>query len=623
MNVSPLPQTTQNFGLRLLNAVSRHGSQVFVGLLFVATLTAAQAEALIGAIPSRQQWSLDGKWRYIVDRYQGGSFGFSPVWRDAKPADQSDRVEYDFDTSPTLWVPGDWNSQSVELFNYEGTIWYRTQFEIPPGASGNRLFVYFGGANYSTRVYLNSQELGQHEGGFTPFNFEITDPVQPGTNTLIVSVSNTRWGDGIPGKTTDWWNYGGITREVRLVALPSSFIENFKLQLAKGSATQATGWVKLNGKKHPAQVEVVIEELGVRKSFEVDSAGRAQVSLDLQALERWSPDQPKLYAVQIRAGEDVVTDQIGFRTLETRGPELLLNGKPIFLRGVCLHEEESLRGGRAWSREDAKRLLGYARDMNCNFVRLAHYPHNENIIRLADEWGIMLWCEQPLYWGIDWKNSQVLTKAKRMFDEQIARDQNRAAVIIWSVCNETGISQPRNNFLADVAAHVRSQDDTRLLSAALKPDNDHTSDKDPVLYFSDPLGEHLDVVAFNEYVGWYNGLPDRCKEKTFQVNYEKPLIVSEFGGGALQGYHGDKEARWTEEYQEWLFQETIPMLEKIPQLRGTAPWVLVDFRSPLRMLPGIQDGWNRKGLISERGERKKAFLVMQEWYGRKATEPAE
>ena len=596
-------------------AVGILSSTATLGLL---NIVSARAEALMGDIPARQQWSLNGKWRYIVDAYEGGQFGFSPVWKDAKPKNSGDRVEYDFDASPTLWVPGDWNSQSEKLFYYEGTIWYRRQFEIPPDAAGKRLFIYFDGANYQTQVYVNGKELGRHEGGFTPFNFEITDKTVAGTNTLIVGVSNTRRTDGIPGKTTDWWNYGGLTRDVRLVAVATNFIRNFKLQLAKGSADQATGWVELDGKAPADKVEVSIEELGVRATFPVDKAGRAELSIKLNKLTRWSPAHPKRYTVVLQAGEDTVTDQIGFRTLETRGKDILVNGESVYLRGVCLHEEEAAGGRRAWSREDAQKLLGFAKEMNCNFIRLAHYPHNENIIRLADEMGIMLWCEEPLYWGIDWKNDAVLAKAKRMFDEQIARDGNRASVIIWSICNETWITEPRNRFLADLAAHVRSQDDTRLLSAALKPDNDSTSGEDALVKFSDPLGQQLDVVAFNEYVGWYNGLPDRCAEKNFQVNYDKPLIVSEFGGDALAGLHGDRNTRWTEEYQEWLFQESIPMLAKIPQLRGTAPWILVDFRSPLRQLPGIQDGWNRKGLISERGERKKAFYVMQEWYRQKA-----
>ena len=576
------------------------------------------ADPLIGDISTRQQWSLNGKWRYIVDAYEGGKFGFSPVWKDAKPKNKSDRVEYDFDASPMLWVPGDWNSQKPELFYYEGTIWYRRQFEIPPTAAGRRLFVYFDAANYQSQVYLNGKELGRHEGGFTPFDFEITDRIIPETNTLVVGVSNTRQLDGIPGKTTDWWNYGGITRDVRLVALPQTFIRNFKFQLSKGSADQATGWVELDGKTLPEKVELIIEELGVHAIFPIDKTGRANLSVKLNNLKRWSPANPKLYNVVLKAGEDSVTDEIGFRTIETRDKDILLNGESIFLRGVCMHEEAVSAARRAWSPEDAEKVLQYAKDMNCNFIRLAHYPHNENIVRLADRLGLMLWCEEPLYWGIDWKNDAVLAKAERMFDEQILRDANRASVIIWSICNETWSTDARNKFLSELTSHVRALDDTRLISAALKPDNDTTSGEDAILKFSDPLGKLLDVVAFNEYVGWYNGLPDKCAEKTFQVEFDKPLVVSEFGGDALAGFHADRDTRWSEEYQDWLFQESIPMLEKIPQLRGTSPWVLVDFRSPLRQLPGIQDGWNRKGLVSERGERKKAFYIMKNWYEKKS-----
>lgn len=587
-----------------------------IALIFA--IEAAHPAELIGAVPNREQWSLNGKWRYIVDVYQGGSFGFSPVWRDAQATNKSDRVEYDFENSGTLYVPCDWNSQDDKLLYFEGKIWYRKKFDRPPAARGKRLFLYFDGANYDTKVYLNGREIGGHEGGFTPFNFEITADVRDGENTLIVSVNATRYGDGIPGKVTDWWNYGGLTRDVRLIAVPQAFISNFRLQLKPGSASAASGWVQLNGEALPDSVEVRIDELGVQQSFSVNKDGLALLELDLEGVQRWTPQDPKLYEVALAAGADRVADQIGFRTIETRGADLLLNGESVFLRGVSLHEEEPTRGGRAWSMADAEKLLGYAQEMNCNFVRLAHYPHNENIVRLADKLGLMLWCEQPLYWGIDWKNRTVLQKAKRMFGEQIARDGNRAAVIIWSICNETGRNDDRNRFLTAVADHVRSLDDTRLLSAALKPDNDHTSGSDRVLRFSDPLGEQLDVIAFNEYVGWYNGLPDRCREKRFEIKFNKPLIVSEFGGGALAGNHADRETRWSEEFQEWLYEETIPMLETIPQLRGTSPWILVDFRSPLRQLPAIQDGWNRKGLISERGERKKAFYVMKDWYEEKA-----
>ena len=258
--------------------------------------------------------------------------------------------------------------------------------------------------------------------------------------------------------------------------------------------------------------------------------------------------------------------------------------------------------------------------MNCNFVRLAHYPHNENIVRLADEMGIMLWSELPLYWGIDWRNDNVRRKAKEQFRELITRDGNRAAVIIWSICNETGINEARNSFLADIAAHVRSLDDTRLVSAALKPDSGEarkTEAGDYLTSVSDPLGQYLDVVAINSYLGWYRGLPPDCDNTRFEINYNKPLVISEFGAGCKSGVHGDRMTRWSEEFQEWYYQQTTQMFDRIPQLRGMSPWILVDFRSPLRHLPEIQDGWNRKGLVSSDGEKKKAFYVMQQFYADK------
>jgi beta-glucuronidase len=137
---------------------------------------------------------------------------------------------------------------------------------------------------------------------------------------------------------------------------------------------------------------------------------------------------------------------------------------------------------------------------------------------------------------------------------------------------------------------------------------------DTTQMIDDPLGEYLDVLGCNEYVGWYDGLPEKADRLEWRSKYQKPLVMSEFGGDALYGHHGDALTRWTEEYQENIYQHQIAMLKKIPFLRGTSPWILTDFRSPRRPLPRIQDYWNRKGLISSRGEKKKAFYVLQQWY---------
>src|SRR5687768_4021069 len=583
-------------------------------LLVLVTSVRAQQIDLIANADGRKTISLDGKWQVIVDPYESGFYNYryqpsdNGYFKNAKPKTKSDLIEYDFDKSRTLKVPGDWNTQSEQLFFYEGTIWYKKSFDYQRKPN-TRLFVYFGAANYRADVYLNGEKLGHHEGGFTPFNFEITKLVRDTGNFLVVKVDNKRSRDAVPTLMTDWWNYGGLTRDVKLVETPATFVHDYFIQLRKGSRDRISGWVKLAGDKLKQTITLRIPEAGIEQSFTTDANGFASVDLSA-SLRLWSPENPKLYDVTIEAETDRVRDQIGFRSLETRGTEILLNGRPVFLRGVCIHEEAPFRGGRAYSREDASTLLRWTKELGANFVRLAHYPHNEFIIREADRMGIMVWSEIPVYWTILWDNPPTLDNARNQLSEMITRDKNRAAVVIWSVANETPLSDARLAFLKNLVSHARDLDPTRLLSAAMERHYLNATTQ----MIDDPLGEFLDVLGCNEYVGWYDGLPQRADRIEWQSKYDKPLIMSEFGADALYGHHGDALTRWTEEYQEDLYRRQIGMLRKISFLRGTSPWILMDFRSPRRPLPGIQDYWNRKGLISNRGENKKAFYVMQQWY---------
>jgi beta-glucuronidase len=587
---------------------------LLLSLLALVQSARGQQPGLIQNTDGRKTISLDGSWQMIVDPYESGFYDYryqpsaNGYFKNAKPGSKSELIEYDFDKSASLKVPGDWNTQSDQLFFYEGTVWYKKSFDYQ--RRGNtRLFVYFGAANYFADVYLNGERIGQHEGGFTPFNFEITRLVRDTGNFLVVKVDNKRRRDAVPTLMTDWWNYGGLTRNVKLVETPATFVHDYFIQLKKGTRNRVSGWVRLNGDKLNQQVRVRIPEAGINRSFTTDANGFAAIDFTAD-LKLWSPEDPKLYDVSIEAERDQVRDQIGFRGIETRGTEILLNGRPIFLRGICMHEEAPLRGGRANSREDARTLLGWARDLGANFVRLAHYPHNEFTIREADRLGILLWSEIPVYWTILWENPATLENARNQLSEMIARDKNRAAVVIWSVANETPLSDARLSFLKNLVSHARSLDPDRLISAAMERHyiNDTTQ------MIDDPLGEFLDVLGCNEYVGWYDGLPEKADRLEWRSKYDKPLIMSEFGGDALFGHHGDPLTRWTEEYQESIYQHQIGMLKKIPFLRGAAPWILMDFRSPRRPLPGIQDYWNRKGLVSNRGEKKKAFYVLQRWY---------
>ena len=600
-------------------------SALIAGSLACPALRAAPA---ITNVTARASVSLNGDWRAIVDPYDNGYLDYrlqpydaqekptGGYFLDRHPSDPSDLVEYDFDTSQVLQVPGDWNTQDEKLFYYEGTVWYRRTFNRPHAGPGHRQFLHFGGANYETEVYLNGRKLGSHIGGFTPFEFEVTGRLRDSDNSLVVRVNNRRRPEGVPTVNTDWWNYGGITRDVLLVDVPGTFVRDYFLQIKPGSEDRVAGFVQLDGPVPAASVRVEIPELGVSAEAAPGESGLAAFDFALPGAVLWTPENPRLYKVVVSAAGDRVTERIGFRTLSTRGSEILLNGRPVFLRGVSLHEEDPLRGARIRTPAEDRMLLGWARELGCNYVRLAHYAHNEAMAREADEMGLLLWEELPVYWTIHWDDPSTLANARNQLTEMIGRDRNRASVAFWSVGNETPVSPSRTAFMSQLIGLARELDPTRLVTAAMEV---RTDPADPHLKIvDDPLASLTDIVSFNEYVGWYAGLPDDCAKIKWVVPYSKPVIISEFGADALQGFHATRLTRFSEEFQADVYRETLPMLERIPQLRGMSPWILCDFRSPRRPLAGIQDGWNRKGLIGSNGVRKEAFFVLQKYYAGKA-----
>jgi beta-glucuronidase len=367
--------------------------------------------------------------------------------------------------------------------------------------------------------------------------------------------------------------------------------------------------VHVLGGRAGSEVEVEIPELHAHTTATIDNSGRAPIHLTAQDLETWSPETPKLYKIYLRAEDDSLEELMGFRTIEARGTQILLNGKPVFLRGVSVHAEAPYRTGRAWSDKDAETLLAWAKELGCNFVRLAHYPHAETMLRAADRMGLLVWSENPVYWALQFDNPKVLAKAEGQLDEEIGTSRNHASIILWSMANETPNQEARTAFIKTLAQRARELDSSRLITAALLVRADgHTKIVD------DPLGQALDVIGVNEYIGWYEGRPETADLTQWKITYDKPLIVSEFGGDAKAGLHGKQEERWTEEYQANIYRHQLPMLNTIPQLRGMSPWVLMDFRSPNRVLPGIQDEFNRKGLISDQGQKKMAFYVLQKAY---------
>ncbi|NMM48735.1 glycoside hydrolase family 2 protein [Marinigracilibium pacificum] len=585
----------------------------FYGLILLTTnlLSIAQSnEPLLTNVDNRKALLLDGSWSFIVDPYKVG-------YKDSKRYNFHEYVnprenfaEYEFLETNTLEVPGDWNSQKNELFFYEGTVWYQRKFTKEKIAN-HHYSLYFGAVNYKADVFLNGKKIGSHEGGFTPFNFDITDYLISGENYLVVAVNNERKESHVPTLKTDWWNYGGITRSVKLIELPSVHVRNFKLQLDKDNNKTLYGWLQLN-LPLVKDVEISIPELNVVQQIKTNNKGIADIKINANPV-LWSPQNPKLYEIQIAVDENILKDHIGFRTIETTEDEILLNGKPIFLKGISIHEETPDHGGRVVSKEQGRQLLLWAKELNCNYVRLAHYPHNEDMVRLADEMGLLVWSEIPVYWDIEFDNDTTYLLAERMLTEMINRDQNRASVVIWSMANETPQTKSRTIFLNKLIKKTREMDKDRLISAALHRVGYDAETNTKII--EDELADFVDILSVNNYCGWYGSTRDTaCYDLKWARAFNKPMIMSEFGGGAKQGYHASKDHRWSEEFQAEIYRQHIIMFENIPFLAGISPWILKDFRSPARMLPGVQDYWNRKGLISEKGIRKEAFFVLQDYY---------
>jgi len=599
------------------------GLVAWVALGAMAVVAGAETRTMTG-VDRRAGLSLDGEWGSIIDPYFNGLYSFhhqekrDGFFLNRHPA-ATDRtpVEYDFSKSAKLKVPSDWNTQRPELLYYEGPIWYERDFEYTAKA-GHRVFLHVGAANYHSWFWVNGTKVCEHEGGFTGFECEVTKALKPGSNFVVAAVDNTRHQDGIPTLETDWWNYGGLTRSVKLVEVAERFIDQYDLHLERGTKDEIAGWVHVEGGEKGSKVSVEIPELGARGEAVVGEGGRADIRFKAAKLARWSPESPKLYGVKITAGADAVDELMGFRTVETRETEILVNGEPVFLRGISIHAEAPYRTGRANTTEDAETLLGWAKELGCNYVRLAHYPHDETMLRAADRMGLLVWSENPVYWAVEFENPAVLEKAKAQLDEEMAAQRNHAAVIFWSMANETPSTEARTKFITTLAEHARKADGSRLITAALLVHGEGMTKM-----IDDPLGAALDVIGFNEYIGWYEMKPEDAEQLKWQVSWKKPLIVSEFGGGARAGRHGGEEERWTEEYQASIYRHQLPMLNKIAGLRGMSPWVLMDFRAPYRVLPGVQDGFNRKGVISEKGEKKASFYVLAEAYKQKSVGRAE
>ena len=556
----------------------------------------------------RERESLNGLWHYAIDQYETC---IRQHWFEERYESRdgiSLPVDFSFDEWPVMQLPCSWNTQEEKLFLYESTMVFTRRFGFIP-RSDERVILRVGAANYLLRIFLNKQYVGLHRGGSTPMFFDVTDLLQK-ENRILLACDATRRPEQVPTENCDWFNYGGVYRDIELFRVPRTYIRGFRTYLVpNGKFDRIRCEVTLSDAVDTEGV-FCIPELGIEEKIRIQKGkGTANIACR-PAL--WSPEEPKLYDVCMKAGEDCVSDSVGFREIRTEGRDILLNGKKLFLRGISCHED-SIENGKALTDEERVKIISDAKELGCNFMRLAHYPHHENMAKLADRMGLLLWEEVPVYWAIRFARAKTYQDAENQLLELIRRDINRASVIIWSVGNENADSDERLCFMSRLAQAAHKEDKTRLVSAACLVSVEENA-------IRDRLAEYLDVIGLNEYFGWYS--PDfKLLPQLFEnSDPDKPVVISEFGADALYGHHGTETDKGTEECQAYIYRRQVAEIGKIPYVKGMCPWILYDFRCP-RRASVIQQYYNRKGLLTpDRKHKKMAYSVLKAFYRQKAEE---
>ena len=501
------------------------------------------AEPLLGAssfmtTAGREPVPLSGDWRFAIDPFDTG---LRQRWFSMRRDDIPEPTDWNPFEAEIAPVPSSLNLLRPELHHYEGGAWFARTIEDPRTQKNQRLILRFGAANYCARIFLDGAFLGRHLGGSTPFFLDISERIGPNSAELMVHVENGRHPGRVPCHHFDWFNYGGLHRDVALFVVPQDYVRDAFVRYTP--AGEIVGEITTSSDAGQARVD--IPELGVSQPIEV-RGGSGSLHINA-APELWSPESPRLYDVVLTFGSDRITERIGFRTIKVSDGEILLNGRPLFLKGICVHEDDR-DTGRVTTRDDIRRRYRHARALGANFLRLAHYPHHEWASEIADEEGLLLWEEIPAYWALDFASPATLNDATNQLSELILRDRNRASVLTWGLANETADTQDRNAFMSSLAYTARALDPSRPLSAACLFNQES-------LRIEDTLASYVDIVGINEYFGWYD--KDIGDLDCILSNYDlgKPLVISETGCDIVAGDRGAVTQRNSEDFGRLLLSQ--------------------------------------------------------------------
>ena len=534
-----------------------------------------------------------------------------------------------------LWdtnVPSTWKIEHPELKWYDGHAVYMRDFDaVLP--DGHEAFLVFDGALYSAQVYLNGQFAGEHEWGYSPFQLRVTELLRE-RNRLWVLLENIPRMDRIPGEIHDWCNDGGLINPVSLVFVPITHIENFRTEtrLDETDVTiRVETWVSSRDRNATEPVTVRIPELGIEQRVVVKAgeSANAEFRIPRSDIELWTPENPRLYLTELATRSETISDEIGYREIRTRGREILLNGEPLRLYGICTHAEFK-DTGRTATEEGIALVVKHAKALGCNFLRCAHYPYPESWGRAMDRAGLLWWEEVPAYWLKNMGTDSQTHRACAMLAETIRRDWNRAALIFWSVSNECCWRNPddpkENNYRYwfEAVAMVRGMDPSRLISCAeagnmisVKPvwapdsgDEFERAIEDVESWcpgHTDDWYALFDVLAANLYVA-NPGEADAAYQRLVDMLrvHNKPIMLSEFGSMSLRSSDVPDDELGSEARHAAMLREAYDVFTRLPEMSGYCPWCMADIRVPLHWRWYNEGkGLFRYGILDEAYEPKK------------------
>ena len=510
-------------------------------------------------------------------------------------------------------LPHTWNAidgQDGGNDYHRGTCWYVHELSEEE-TEGECLFLEINGAAMSADVWFNGEKLCHHDGGYSTFRTELTGKLQD-TNILAIAVSNED-NDRVYPQKADFTFYGGLYREVRLIAVPK---EHFELLKDGTPGIKVTPCVDLENKKATVTVETWhnADSVSITVNNETKTVEN-KAEFVIENVHLWDGlDDPYLYTAEaVLPSGDKVSTRFGCRVFACDPQKgFFLNGRSYPLRGVSRHQDRK-GAGNALTIEEHIADMEIIRELGANTLRLAHYQHAQEFYDLCDEYGIVVWAEIP-YITMHMANGRENTLSQMR--ELVTQCYNHPSIAVWGLSNEITAASAVNE---DLLENHRLLND---LCHRMDPTRLTTMANVFMLETDSPILDIPDINSYNLYFGWYLGELEQNDEffDEFHEKYPDRVIgFSEYGADANPAFHSShpEKGDYTEDYQALYHEHMLKMIEERPYLWATHVWNLFDFAADGRD-EGGKHGENQKGLVTfDRSLRKDAFWLYKAAWNKK------